>query len=72
MFVLKPLSADESRSQPILEAKGEQETTQIAPMLSPATIEGKAVSDALIEVSFLFFVEMTCELKLMLSPSARS
>lgn len=44
------LDADTSRSQSLLDIKGE-DNGKPAPVLSPATIEGKAVSDALITVS---------------------
>ena len=40
---------DASRSQQILDSKGEENSTP-APVLAPATIEGKAVSDELIAV----------------------
>jgi len=51
-FIFLSLSLqDSSRSQQILDSKGEDNGKQ-APVLAPATIEGKAASDELIAVSF--------------------
>lgn len=43
------LISDSSRSQLILDIKGD-DTGKPAPVLAPATIEGKALSDSLIAV----------------------
>ncbi|KAN0063968.1 hypothetical protein ACQY0O_003574 [Thecaphora frezii] len=41
---------DKSRSQPILDSKGEGLAAAPAPVLAPATIEGKALSDEIIKL----------------------